>query len=102
MLVVVHLQGSKPLLSSEEIQAKFAAHAAVMKSQAQQAAAALNMPSYLNPSVVNPQQYALQTQKRKLLWSSKKKEVHCADMSVTPRNFPASYCETRIVYHFLE
>ena len=61
--------------SSEEVQAKLAAHAEVLRKQAQEAAAVLNMPSYINPSVVNPHQYAVQQHKRKLLWGSKKSEV---------------------------
>lgn len=61
--------------SSEEVQAKLAMHAEAMKQKAQVQAQAINMPQYLNPSVVNPQQYAAQQQKKKLLWSSKKTEV---------------------------
>jgi hypothetical protein len=45
-----------------------------LKHEAQANAATHNLPSYLNPSVVNPQLYAKQQEKRKLLWSSKKKE----------------------------
>ncbi|XP_048579145.1 arginine/serine-rich coiled-coil protein 2-like [Nematostella vectensis] len=33
------------------------------------------MPGYLNPAVVNPQQYKVQQEKKKLLWSGKKKEA---------------------------
>lgn len=62
-------------LTSEEVQAKLAAHAESLRKQAQEAASVLNMPSYINPSVVNPHQYAVQQQKRKLLWSGKKTEV---------------------------
>jgi len=58
--------------TSEEVQAKLAAHAESLRKQAQDAASMLNLPSYLNPSVVNPHQYAVQAQKRKLLWSGKK------------------------------
>ena len=62
-------------LTSEEVQAKLAAHAESLRKQAQDAASVLNLPSYINPSVVNPHQYAVQQQKRKLLWSGKKAEV---------------------------
>ncbi|KAL9980635.1 hypothetical protein ACROYT_G009245 [Oculina patagonica] len=58
--------------TSEEVQAKLAAHAESLRKQAQDAASMLNLPSYINPSVVNPHQYAVQAQKRKLLWSGKK------------------------------
>lgn len=61
--------------SSEEVQAKLAMHAEVMRQKAQVQADATNMPQYLNPSVVNPHQYAVQQQKKKLLWGSKKTEV---------------------------
>ena len=63
--------------TSEEVQAKLAAHAESLRKQAQDAASMLNLPSYLNPSVVNPHQYAVQAQKRKLLWSSKKTTEVC-------------------------
>lgn len=61
--------------SSEEVAKRLAVHAEQLKKKAEAQATALNMPSYLNPSVVNPQQYAMQQQKRKLLWSNKKKET---------------------------
>lgn len=69
-------------LTSEEVRAKLAAHAESLRKQAQEAASVLNLPSYINPSVVNPHQYAVQQQKRKLLWGGKKTEVcrqtcHC-------------------------
>jgi len=63
--------------TSEEVQAKLAAHAESLRKQAQDAASMLNLPSYLNPSVVNPHQYAVQAQKRKLLWSGKKTTEVC-------------------------
>ena len=63
--------------TSEEVQAKLAAHAESLRKQAQDAASMLNLPSYLNPSVVNPHQYAVQAQKRKLLWSGKKTSEVC-------------------------
>lgn len=68
-------------LTSEEVQAKLAAHAESLRKQAQDAASMLNLPSYLNPSVVNPHQYAVQAQKRKLLWSSKKTAEATANTS---------------------
>ena len=72
--------------TSEEVQAKLAAHAESLRKQAQDAASMLNLPSYLNPSVVNPHQYAVQAQKRKLLWSGKKTtEVCSSDFSETKK-----------------
>ena len=65
-------------LTSEQVQAKLAAHAAELKKQAQQTASLLNVPGYINPTVVNPHQFAMQAQKRKLLWSGKKTEVGSA------------------------
>ena len=70
-------------LTSEEVQAKLAAHAESLRKQAQDAASMLNLPSYLNPSVVNPHQYAVQAQKRKLLWSGKKTTEVCLFESIT-------------------
>ena len=48
-----------------------------VKSKAAQDAKNINLPSYLNPAMVNVQQFKVQQEKRKLLWSAKKKEV-CA------------------------
>ena len=67
--------------TSEEVQAKLAAHAESLRKQAQDAASMLNLPSYLNPSVVNPHQYAVQAQKRKLLWSGKKTAEVCPQVA---------------------
>lgn len=61
-------------MSSEEIVKKLAARAESLKHEAQATATNLNLPSYLNPSIVNPQLYAKQQEKRKLLWSTKKTE----------------------------
>ena len=36
--------------------------------------AALNLPSYMKPGAVNPVQFQMQQEKRKLLWGNKKKE----------------------------
>ena len=71
--------------TSEEVQAKLAAHAESLRKQAQDAASMLNLPSYLNPSVVNPHQYAVQAQKRKLLWSGKKTTEVCISSLSTLR-----------------
>ena len=70
-------------MSSEEIEKKLAARAQSLKQVAQEKANNLNLPSYLNPAVVNPQLYAKQQEKRKLLWSAKKTEqvgclVYCS------------------------
>lgn len=74
-------------LTSEEVQAKLAAHAESLRKQAQDAASMLNLPSYLNPSVVNPHQYAVQAQKRKLLWSGKKTaEATASTSSSAPKS----------------
>ncbi|XP_058973243.1 arginine/serine-rich coiled-coil protein 2 isoform X1 [Pocillopora verrucosa] len=74
-------------LTSEEVQAKLAAHAESLRKQAQDAASMLNLPSYLNPSVVNPHQYAVQAQKRKLLWSGKKTtEATASTSSSVPKS----------------
>ena len=73
--------------TSEEVQAKLAAHAESLRKQAQDAASMLNLPSYLNPSVVNPHQYAVQAQKRKLLWSGKKTTEVC--ITSPPPHLPA-------------
>ena len=64
-------------LTSEEVQAKLSAQAEIMRKKAQEAASVLNLPSYINPTVVNPHQYAMIQQKRKLLWSRKKSEEVC-------------------------
>jgi len=77
-------------LTSEEVQAKLAAHAESLRKQAQEAASVLNMPSYINPSVVNPHQYAVQQQKRKLLWSGKKTEVTDSGSSTAKSNLWSS------------
>ena len=61
-------------MSSEEIEKKLAARAESLKQEAQATATNLNLPSFFNPSVVNPQLYAKQQEKRKLLWSGKKTE----------------------------
>lgn len=66
-------------LTSEEVQAKLSAQAEIMRKKAQEAASVLNLPSYINPTVVNPHQYAMIQQKRKLLWSGKKNEEQAAD-----------------------
>lgn len=72
-------------LTSEEVQAKLAAHADELKKKAQQTASLLNVPGYINPSVVNPHQFAMQAQKRKLLWSGKKAEVIMTCFTITIR-----------------
>ena len=74
--------------TSEEVQAKLAAHAESLRKQAQDAASMLNLPSYLNPSVVNPHQYAVQAQKRKLLWSGKKTTEVCITSPPPPPTRP--------------
>ena len=48
-----------------------------VKNKAAQDAKNINLPSYLNPAMINVQQFKAQQEKRKLLWSAKKKEV-CA------------------------
>lgn len=64
----------KETLSSEEVMKKLAQRQESLKHEAQASAATHNLPSYLNPSMVNPQLYAKQQEKRKLLWSHKKSE----------------------------
>jgi len=77
--------------TSEEVQAKLAAHAESLRKQAQDAASMLNLPSYLNPSVVNPHQYAVQAQKRKLLWSGKKTTEVCIAVFVGIKALQVTY-----------
>jgi len=49
-----------------------------VKSKAAQDARNINLPSYLNPAMINVQQFKVQQEKRKLLWSAKKKEEKTA------------------------
>ncbi|XP_046841425.1 arginine/serine-rich coiled-coil protein 2-like isoform X2 [Xenia sp. Carnegie-2017] len=67
-------QKEKEIMSSEEVMKKLAQRQESLKHEAQANAETHNLPSYFNPSIVNPQLYAKQQEKRKLLWSGKKKE----------------------------
>ena len=62
-------------LTSDEVEAKLSAHMAKVKTKAVEDAKNVNLPSYLNPAMVNVNQFKNQQEKRKLLWSAKRKEV---------------------------
>lgn len=76
----VFVAKEKEIMSSEEVMKKLAQRQESLKHEAQANAETHNLPSYFNPSIVNPQLYAKQQEKRKLLWSGKKKEEVCTKL----------------------
>ena len=74
-LILITGKDSKEPLSTEQVEAKLQAHMQKVKTKAVQDAKNINLPSYLNPAMINVQQFKVQQEKRKLLWSAKKKEV---------------------------
>ena len=62
-------------MSTEQVEAKLSAHMEKVKTKAVEDAKHMNLPSYLNPAMINVHQFKAQQEKRKLLWSAKKKEV---------------------------
>ena len=75
---------AKGPLSSSEVEAKLSAHMEKVKTKAAEVAKDINLPSYLNPAMINVNQFKVQQEKRKLLWS-KKKEVSCIFSSYYPQ-----------------
>jgi len=61
------------IVSTEEVEKRLAKHMEKMQQKAAEEAKGV-IPGYLNPQLVNVQQYKQVQEKRKLLWSSKKDE----------------------------
>ncbi|CAH1232382.1 RSRC2 [Branchiostoma lanceolatum] len=69
------IAGVNPLLAGQQVTPQEAVCAAARAMQMKVAAeTGIQVPSYYNPTAVNPMKYAEQMQKRKLLWAGKKEK----------------------------
>ena len=62
-------------VTTEEVEERLAKHMKEMKEKQAEEAKKINLPGYLNPNMVNVQQFKQVQDKRKLLWSKPKDKV---------------------------
>jgi len=62
-------------VTTEEVEERLAKHMKEMQEKQAEEAKKINLPGYLNPSMVNVQQFKQVQDKRKLLWSKPKDKV---------------------------
>lgn len=62
-------------ITTEDVEARLAKHMKSVQQKAQEEAKKINLPGYLNPAMVNVQQFKQLREKRKLLWSKAKEKV---------------------------
>lgn len=73
LLIIISVKTKE--VTTQEVEERLKLHMQKIQEQAAEEAKKINMPGYLNPAMVNVQQFKQIQDKRKLLWSKPKDKV---------------------------